>query len=135
MPAFQHSTSSKLIFELKPGCDSTLYSSESKTVTINNHKVSEIKKTQKQGFFYHAGVLTFAPYLFLLQNSGLGACTPYVLQWLVAVLLGTKNIEQSKLLNYKSLDLFLNKPIRNLHEQRKKLKEFATEENLGCSAL
>ena len=50
------------------------------------------------------------------------------MQWLVAVLLGAKNIEQSKLLNYKSLELFLDNPVRNLNTQRKKLKEFATED-------
>ena len=61
----------------------------------------------------------------------MGACKSYVIQWLVAVLLGVKNIEQSKLLNYKSLNLFLEQATKNLHVQRKKLKEFANQDNMN----
>ncbi len=97
--------------------------------TNNSRKLSEIKKTSKKGFCFHVGVLVFTQYINLLQKSKLGACKQYVIQWLVMVLLGAKNIEQSKLLNYKSLNLFLDNPTRNLHQQRKKLKEFATKDN------
>ncbi len=122
---------SKPEFEFTFDCDSNLNNKDNKLDTENNRKISENNEMSTEGFFYHAGVLMFAPYLYLLQKSSLGDCIPQIMQWLVAILLGARNIEQSKLLNYKSLDLFLNNPIRNLHSQRKKLKEFANEDNFG----
>ena len=97
--------------------------------TKDNRKIYETKNNQQKGFCYHAGVLIFAPFLNVLQKSSFGDCKPYLMQWLVSVLLGAKNIEQSKLLNYKSLNLFLDNPIKNLNSQRLKLKEFATDDN------
>lgn len=60
----------------------------------------------------------------------MGISQNYVIQWVVAVLLGAKNIEQSKLLNYRSLNLILEQPIKNLHQQRTKLKEYASASNI-----
>jgi hypothetical protein len=67
----------------------------------------------------------------MLKKSDLGACKSYVIGWLVAVLLGAKNIEQSKLLNYKSLNLLFDTLEHNPYVQRKRLKEFATESNVN----
>lgn len=51
------------------------------------------------------------------------------IQWLTVILLGIKNIEQSKTLNYNSLNIILGSTIPNLHRQRQELKSLATEEN------
>lgn len=104
---------------------------DNESVKKDNRNISEKEKSIKTGFCYHIGILIFTPFFLMLKKSSLGACKSYVLQWLVAVLLGAKNIEQSKLFNYKSLNIFLEKPERNLDKQRKKLKEFATSENIS----
>ena len=95
-----------------------------------NRNKLETNKTTSNGFCYHAGILIFTPYLDKLKKSGLGVCTALVIQLLVSVLLGAKNIEQTKLLNFKSLKILLGDYIvRNLHTQRKNLKQFSTDEN------
>lgn len=112
-------------------CISTTEHSDNQEDTINNRKLSDKKESHKSGFCYHAGILVFAHYLYLLKKSHLKECENFVIQWLTTILLGAKNIEQSKLLNFQSLDLFLDNPVRNLHQQRIKLKEVATEENIN----
>ena len=111
-------------------CDSNIELSDIEYIKKDNRNISESLNPIKKGYCYHVGILIFAPFLSMLKKSGLGACKPYVIQWLVSVLLGAKNIEQSKLLNYKSLNFFLGQATRNLHVQRKKLKEFAIENNI-----
>jgi len=127
---FQPAVSSpKSKFELTFDCVSNLDNAENKSDTNKNRNLSETNNLLVEGFAYHAGVLIFAPYLFLFKKSGLGDCTAHVMQWLVAVLLGAKNIEQSKLLNYRSLNLFLDNPVKNINIQRKNLKEIANQDN------
>ena len=117
-------------FSFTKDCEYTLDNINNEYIIKINHNIKENKNTDQMEFCYHIGVLIFAPFISLLQKSGLGACKSFVMQWMVAILLGTKNIEQSKLLNFRSLNIFLDKPIRNLHEQRMKLKEFSTKDNI-----
>ena len=71
------------------------------------------------GFCYHAGVLLFSPYFSEFQKMGLG----FMLQWLVSILLGAKNIEQTKTLNFKSLNIILGQSIKSLKMQRQFIKQ------------
>ncbi len=111
-------------------CDLSVGGTGKEGVANNNRNISTTNVPVKTGFCYHLGALVFAPFFSLVEKGGFGECGPYVTQWLTAVLLGAKNIEQSKLLNYKSLKLFLERPERNLHMQRKMLKQFATDGNI-----
>lgn len=77
------------------------------------------------GFCYYLGVLLFANYLQELKRQGLHV----FIQWLIVILLGIKNIEQSKTLDYNSLNVILGSTIPNLHRQRQELKSLASEEN------
>jgi hypothetical protein len=61
-------------------------------VTFENIRASQ--------FNFHLGMLIFTPFLNKLAETGLG----YIRHWLVSVLLGCQNIEQSKKLNYTSLN-------------------------------
>ncbi len=72
-------------------------------------------------------MLIFAPFLNKLEKKGLG----YIRQWLVAVLLGCQNIEQSKELNYTSLETIIGKAHKTLRSQRLSLKDAATKANTG----
>ncbi|MCP3921652.1 MAG: hypothetical protein GY714_03610 [Desulfobacterales bacterium] len=128
-PLFTKESDANQFSLLTSSCDNNIVAVDSKCDATDNRKISEIKNMSQKGFCYHVGGLIFAPFMNVIQKSNLGDCKPYVIQWLMAVLLGAKNIEQSKLLNYKSLALFLDKPTRNLHIQRKKLKEFAIDDN------
>jgi len=111
-------------------CDCNIYNTNIQFTAQNKRNNPERKNIGIKGFCYHIGVLIFAPYFSLVKNSSLAECKPFVLQWLVSILLGIKNIEQSKFLNYSSLEIFLDNPVRNLQQQRIKLKEFATKEQI-----
>jgi len=117
-------------FLVPNNCENNVFNTDNQNNNQNNPNISQHKKTNINGFCYHIGVLIFAPSFSVLKNSSLGECKTYIMQWLIAILLGVKNIEQSKLLNYSSLNLFLDNPIRNLHQQRKMLKGYATKENI-----
>ncbi|MCX6112410.1 MAG: hypothetical protein NTY22_03880, partial [Proteobacteria bacterium] len=54
----------------------------------------------------------------------------FIKQWLVSVLLGALNIEQTKVLHFKSLGSMLGKVIKKLGNQRLRIKELATKENI-----
>ena len=88
-------------------CDFSLEQDCHQDIKNKNHNKTEINKIASNGFCYHAGILIFTPYLDKLKKSGLRACTALVIQLLVSVLLGAKNIEQTKLLNFKSLKILL----------------------------
>jgi hypothetical protein len=76
-------------------------------------------------FNFHAGALLFTPILNKLRKKDLG----FINQWLLMVLLGCQNIEQSKKLNYTSLGQLIG-PIRKTpYTQRTLLKQKATSEN------
>lgn len=71
---------------------------------------------------HHAGVLLFSGFLNQLAEA-LGEDAALIKQWLVTVLLGASNIEQSKLLSWDALDLFLGDVVVNLNQQRQTLGE------------
>ena len=92
--------------------------------TTNNRNTS-FNPNGQGTFNFHPGVLIFAPLLNKLYKSGLG----YIRQWLVAILLGCHNIEQSKELNYTSLEAIIGKVPKTLSSQRLLLKGLATVAN------
>jgi hypothetical protein len=61
-----------------------------------------------------------------LANHDLG----FIKQWLISVLLGAQNVEQTKKLNFKSLNSILGKTIKKLGNQRLRIQELATQENI-----
>jgi len=58
---------------------------------------------------------------------------PMLKQWLTSLLLGARNIEQTKFLNWEDLQLILGSIVRFPHSQRQQLERLATEAN--CQAL
>jgi hypothetical protein len=92
--------------------------------TTNNRKVS-VKSSAGGQLYFHLGVLIFAPFLNKVQAKGLHC----IHQWLVAILLGCQNIEQSKQLNYSSMESIIGKVPKTLSLQRSSLKEVSTKEN------
>jgi hypothetical protein len=76
---------------------------------------------------HHLGVLIFSG-----QLLRLGQCCPekgwLLKQWLSVILLGAKNIEQTKLLDFCDLQMLLGSTSRLLHEQRQALSRISTRE-------
>ncbi len=97
---------------------------DNEVYTANNRNMSS-NTNQRGTFYFHLGVLIFAPFFNKLHKKGL----QYIQQWLVAVLLGCQNIEQSKELNYSSLQAMLGTAHKTLHIQRISLKEAASRTN------
>nr|NQU92993.1 hypothetical protein [Bacteroidota bacterium] len=64
----------------------------------------------------------FSPFFQALTEKGLG----YIKQWLVAVLLGAQNIEQTKALHYSSLQAMVGHVIKHPSNQRAALRQMAT---------
>jgi len=93
--------------------------------TTNNRNIS-LNENKPSIFCFHLGVLLFAPYLNKLFDNKL----QYIRQFLVAVLLGCQNIEQTKELNYSSLNRIIGKTHKTLHIQRIRLKDAATKSNI-----
>lgn len=75
-------------------------------------------------FCHHAGVLIFSHFLNHLKNN-ITVNELLIKQWLAAILLGAINIEQTKLLNYPSLDYFFGQVLSDRHKQRQLLTEIA----------
>ena len=73
-------------------------------------------------FCHHAGVLLFSRLFNHLPNN-ITVFEPLIKQWLAAILLGAINIEQTKLLNYPSLDYFFGYVLSNRQQQRQFLTE------------
>ena len=72
-------------------------------VVGKKNRKQSFKSNEQPPFFFHLGVLIFASYLQKLEERGLG----YIKQWMVAILLGAQNIEQTKELHYSSLNAML----------------------------
>lgn len=90
------------------------------------HVVVSVKTEEHEGyqFCHHAGVLMFS--LFLNQlDTRLGACSAWIKQWIVTILLGAANIEQSKLLNTGALKLLFGEVNMNMCQQRRNLAALA----------
>lgn len=92
---------------------------------IANSRNASFKQNEQNSFCFHLGVLIFAPFFDKLFEKGL----QYIRQYLVAILLGCQNIEQSKELNYSSLDKIIGKTYKTLRLQRVLLKGSATKTN------
>ncbi len=75
-------------------------------------------------FCHHAGLLLFSGFLDELSEA-ISTGGQLIKQWLAAILLGAINIEQTKLLNYPSLECCLGETLANRHKQRQNLKEIA----------
>jgi len=105
-----------------------------KSYTTNNKYVDGTKTPVNitnylgygQGFCYHLGVLMFMPFLSALKKNGVD----FISQWVISSLLGAKNIEQTKVLNFSSLNVILGQTIKSTKYQRKKLKGYSTRENI-----
>jgi hypothetical protein len=81
-------------------------------------------------FCNHVGVLLFSSLLEKL-NGWFTDTVQLIRQWLVSLLLGAVNIEQTKLLDFNALDvMFDGRAKRSLHLQRQRLSASATQENL-----
>lgn len=88
-----------------------------------NDRKGAFKKNDARKFYFHLGLLLYAPFFETLLNNGLG----HIRQWLAAILLGMHNIEQSKELNYSSLSTMFGKCIKAPKNQRKYIKSIATK--------
>ena len=98
-----------------------------------NHSLAFYQDQQQQHplFCHHVGVLLFSHLLTPLWQC-LGDKTRIIQQWIVTILLGAVNIEQTKTLDFDSLQRLLGKPvIPTLSCQRISLEELADQENLS----
>ena len=75
-------------------------------------------------FCHHAGVLLFSQFFNHLRHN-ITINEPLIKQWLASTLLGSLNIEQTKLLNYPSLEYFFGQVLSNRDQQRQLLTEIA----------
>lgn len=77
------------------------------------------------GFSHHLGVLIFSPLLAKLTEF-ITTGNRLILQWIINILLGAKNIEQTKLVDFESLKLILPEVTANLNSQRTLLAQMAS---------
>ncbi len=81
-------------------------------------------------FCHHAGVLIFCSLLTQLRRS-LNEKARMIQQWIATLLSGAVNIEQAKVLDFKSLQRLLGSPvIASLHPQRTYLDTLANQQTL-----
>ena len=97
-----------------------------KEVFTENNRNIAFKKIRTDQFNFHLGALLFAPIMNKMSEKGLG----FIRQFLVSILLGCHNIEQNKMLNYKSLEQLIGQAYKTLRTQRTLLKESATLHNI-----
>jgi hypothetical protein len=90
-----------------------------------NHTIKLPLVDNVTGFSHHLGVLIFSPLLAKL-NEFITTGNRLILQWVVMVLLGAKNIEQTKLIDFESLKLILPDVTTNLNSQRTLLSQLAS---------
>ena len=88
-------------------------------------------RTAGYQFCHHAGILMFSAFLNRLGKQ-LGDGGTLIKQWVTMVLLGTINIEQSKLLGWDALRRFLGDVVVNLNQQRLCLGELAEIGRASC---
>jgi hypothetical protein len=106
-------------------CDTKNEIIEDVIVEKNKRNIS-FNQNEEGDFKFHLGSLVFAPYFAQLTNNDLG----FIKQWLISVLLGAQNVEQTKKLNFKSLNSILGKTIKKSGNQRLRIQELATQENI-----
>jgi hypothetical protein len=102
----------------------------SKLAKTNPKETPECAEEEGDGPYHlchHLGVLIFSG-----QLHRLGQWCPekgwLLKQWLSVILLGTKNIEQTKLLDFYDLQILLGATSRLLYEQRQELSQLSTRE-------
>lgn len=61
--------------------------------------------------------------------------TMLIKQWIISILLGSMNIEQTKLLDFNSIEVVLGKVIRHLDTQRSRLAKMSEEKQLRDMVL
>jgi len=99
-----------------------------KTNEKSNRKYALTFSSIGQGLFCnHAGVLLFSSLMNKLIRY-LDGSTGLVIQWLMGILLGMVNIEQSKLIDPESMNAMLGRFMKSLKQQRTQLMTLATEE-------
>ena len=104
-----------------------LPSQENKSQT-DNPKCSLPFHTKQLAFCHHVGVLIFSQAINTFNQEIKDALSK---QFLTTVLLGAKNIEQTKLLDFSALLVILGTTTANLFTQRRQLTQMATDENIG----
>ena len=77
----------------------------------------------------HAGVLMFALTLAAIATVSPGA-RDILAQWMAALWLGARNLEQTKFLNWEDLELILGPRVRYPTQQREKLRELSGDPQL-----
>lgn len=112
---------------LNKPADLDLYFAENKDIASNNSQPDiNIKNKKKEGFCYYLAILLFSRYFSMLSKKGID----YILPWLISILLGAKNIEQTKTLNHPSMEILLGQKFKSTRYQRKELKELSKLENI-----
>lgn len=115
------------------GCDvevveDGLFRSKSVEEVASDRNESPVFSGEPDGtvlFAHHLGVLLFSSLLVMVCAAS-AEHGFIVKQWLAAILLGAVNIEQSKLLDYNSLESILGRTLRCLGLQRQKLCALAS---------
>ena len=92
-----------------------------------NHNSSLVFYSQQIAFCYHIGVLLFSNELYKFSQW---ISDTLARQFLVTVLLGAKNIEQTKILDFNALRAILGIVTSNRFIQRSQLSQMATENNI-----
>jgi hypothetical protein len=92
----------------------------------NRNDISTTNLTKAEGFCYYIGLLVLMPYISKVIKNG----HKNILQWILGLFLGVKNIEQSKMLNFNSLTVIIGETTKNLHHQRKLLKKTASKNTI-----
>jgi transposase len=93
----------------------------------SNRTSSLIFYSHEIAFCYHIGVLLFSNEIYEFREH---VKNELATQFLVAILLGAKNIEQTKILDFNALKAMLGIVTPNRFMQRKQLSEMATDENI-----
>jgi hypothetical protein len=107
-------------------CD--LYNTENEDVLNDNPQSGvNIKNNSKGGFCYYLAIMLFARYFSMLSKKGID----FILPWLISVLLGAKNIEQTKTLNHSAMGLILGQKFKSTKYQRKELKVLAKTQDIN----
>lgn len=121
-----NNNSNEIIDILCGECDSQC--SENECLNETNSQDDIIKKMpQGEGYCYHLGILIFAPFFKKLRKKGI----EFILQWLISILLGAKNIEQTKQINYASLNMIIDKSIKSQKLQRATIKKHTNDDNIN----
>jgi len=106
--------------------DLALNNRKQAVVLVTDEPTAQVIMQPHEGYqFCHpAGILLFSAFFNELR-SAITTGQQLITQWLTAILLGAVNIEQTKLLNYPSLDYFLGQTQANRHQQRQGLTQIA----------